>query len=147
MRIIGVDMAYFEVRNISKSFNEYKAVDDVSFMLEKGEILSIIGPSGVGKTTLLRCLNLLEYPDKGEYILNGEKIFEAAEEMPENEIRCIRKHFGLVFQNFNLFPQYTVKENVTLAAKLNNSDPDYRNKADELLKNLRKAYNLTSTDE
>ncbi|MBR5341274.1 MAG: amino acid ABC transporter ATP-binding protein [Erysipelotrichaceae bacterium] len=129
-------MAYFEVRNISKSFNEYKAVDDVSFMLEKGEILSIIGPSGVGKTTLLRCLNLLEYPDKGEYILNGEKIFEATEEMPENEIRSIRKHFGLVFQNFNLFPQYTVKENVTLAAKLNNIDPDYRNKADELLKKL-----------
>ena len=98
----------------------WSVLRDISFSLEKGEALAIIGSSGSGKTTLLRCLNFLETPDKGVIRVGDKVIFDASDPRShtEQEIRQQRLHFGLVFQSFNLFPQYTVLENVTLAGKL-----------------------------
>ena len=95
-------------------------VHDISFSLEQGQALAIIGSSGSGKTTLLRCLNFLETPNQGRILVNGELLFDAADPKTqlESEIRKKRLHFGLVFQNFNLFPQYTALQNVTLAREL-----------------------------
>ena len=107
-------MSILEVKNIKKNFGTNQVLKDVSFSLEEGQVLAIIGSSGSGKTTLLRCLNFLETPDSGEIYVNGKQLLSQSEE----EIRQNRLHFGLVFQNFNLFPQYTVLENVTLAPKL-----------------------------
>lgn len=113
-------MSILEIKNVKKSFGQNEVLKDISFSLNKGETLSIIGSSGSGKTTLLRCLNFLEVPDEGTFVLNGNPIFEACKKrrMKESEIRENRLHFGLVFQQFNLFPQYTVLRNVTLAAEL-----------------------------
>ena len=114
-------MSVLEVRNIRKSFDGKKQVlDGINFSLEKGESVAIIGSSGSGKTTLLRCLNFLEQPDEGEIRVDGNLIFDAADPdtQKDSEIRKKRLHFGLVFQNFNLFPQYTAKENVMLASQL-----------------------------
>jgi polar amino acid transport system ATP-binding protein len=109
-----------EVRNIEKQFGMLQVLKKIEFSLERGETLAIIGSSGSGKTTLLRCLNFLEKPDKGQIIVNGEVIFDAMDPdtQRESEVRKKRLHFGLVFQNFNLFPQYTVLKNVTLALEL-----------------------------
>ena len=107
-------MAVLEVKNLTKRFGGLEVLKGVSFSLEKGQVLAIIGSSGGGKSTLLRCLNFLETPDSGEIIVDGKQLLAGSEE----EIRKNRLHFGLVFQNFNLFPQYTVLENVTLAPKL-----------------------------
>ncbi|NCB41663.1 MAG: amino acid ABC transporter ATP-binding protein [Clostridia bacterium] len=113
-------MPVLEVENIEKNFGELKVLSGIDFTLEKGESLAIIGSSGSGKTTLLRCLNFLEKPDKGRIKVNGEIIFDAQDlsTQYEGEVRKKRLHFGLVFQNFNLFPQYTTLKNVTLAAEL-----------------------------
>ena len=113
-------MSILEVKNICKSFGRNHVLRGIDFTLDQGEVLSIIGSSGSGKTTLLRCLNSLEFADEGEIIVNGETIFSAAEKKrhSEAELRQKRLHFGLVFQNFNLFPQYSVLENVTLAPRL-----------------------------
>ncbi len=113
-------MSILEVNHIEKHFGATKVLDDISFSLEKGQALSIIGSSGSGKTTLLRCLNFLEKPDGGSISVNGNTIFDAADltTQSEREIRAKRLHFGLVFQNFNLFPQYTALQNVTLAREL-----------------------------
>ena len=113
-------MAVLEVQNIRKSFGELEVLQGIDFSLEKGETLAIIGSSGSGKTTLLRCLNFLETPDKGVISVRGEKLFDAAEHAArsESDIRKKRLHFGLVFQSFNLFPQYTALQNVTLAREL-----------------------------
>ena len=113
-------MAILDVRNIEKHFDKTPVLEDISFSLEEGQALSIIGSSGSGKTTLLRCLNFLETPDGGSIYVRGEKLFDAAEaqNINESDIRKKRLHFGLVFQNFNLFPQYTALENVTLAREL-----------------------------
>jgi len=112
-------MSILEVKNLKKSFGKTEVLKDISFSVEKGEVISILGSSGSGKTTLLRCLNFLETPDLGEILVNGETIFSAsAEKMSDEEIRRHRLNFGLVFQQFNLFPQYTVLENLTLAANL-----------------------------
>ena len=115
-------MAVLEVKNINKSFGRNHVLRGINFTLDKGEVLSIIGSSGSGKTTLLRCLNSLEFADEGQIIVNGDTIFDAAvnKRPSEAELRQKRLHFGLVFQNFNLFPQYSVLENVTLAPKLLN---------------------------
>ena len=113
-------MAILEVQHIEKHFGATKVLEDISFSLEKGQALAIIGSSGSGKTTLLRCLNFLETPDQGRILVEGKTIFDAAdpETQKEREVRKKRLHFGMVFQSFNLFPQYTALENVTLADKL-----------------------------
>lgn len=113
-------MAVLEVRNIEKSFDKTSVLKGIDFSLEKGEVLAIIGSSGSGKTTLLRCLNFLETPDSGTITVNGETLFDGGDKskMTEKYIREKRLHFGLVFQSFNLFPQYTVLKNVTLASEL-----------------------------
>ncbi len=113
-------MPILEVHHIEKHFKDTQVLNDISFSLEKGQVLAIIGSSGSGKTTLLRCLNFLEQPNQGSIRINGNIIFDAADPSTQNEreIRKKRLHFGLVFQNFNLFPQYTALENVTLARKL-----------------------------
>ena len=107
-------MAVLEVKNLKKRFGELDVLKGVSFSLEKGQVLALIGSSGGGKSTLLRCLNFLETPDEGQILVNGKPLLSGSEE----EIRKNRLHFGLVFQNFNLFPQYTVLENITLAPGL-----------------------------
>lgn len=111
-------MSVLEVKNIKKSFGKTKVLKDVSFSLQKGQVLAIIGSSGSGKTTLLRCLNFLETPDDGQIIVDGKTLFSAGTKYNDQQIRENRLHFGLVFQNFNLFPQYTVLKNVTLAPAL-----------------------------
>lgn len=113
-------MAILEVRNIEKHFGRTNVLEDVSFSMEEGNALAIIGSSGSGKTTLLRCLNFLERPDSGQIIVNGETLFDASKEGRDKdaELRKKRLHFGMVFQQFNLFPQYTALENVTLAERL-----------------------------
>ena len=110
-------MAVLQVKNIKKRFGKTEVLKGVSFSLEKGQVLAIIGASGSGKTTLLRCLNFLETPDEGEIWVDEQQLLASTR---EEDIRKNRLHFGLVFQNFNLFPQYTVLENVTLAPKLMN---------------------------
>ena len=107
-------MCVLQVNNIKKGFGSTDVLKGVSFSLEQGQVLTIIGSSGSGKTTLLRCLNFLETPDEGEILVNGKVLTTGNDE----EIRQNRLHFGLVFQNFNLFPQYTVLENITLAPTL-----------------------------
>lgn len=113
-------MPVLEVENIKKSFGNTEVLKGISFSLEKGEVLSVIGSSGSGKTTLLRCLNFLEEAEEGTITVNGEKIYDGAsgKKMKDDEIRKNRLHFGLVFQNFNLFPQYNVLRNITLAPSL-----------------------------
>ncbi len=113
-------MAILEVRDIKKNFGKNEVLKGISFELEKGEVLTIIGSSGSGKTTLLRCLNYLEVPDNGKITVNGNAVFNSEEknEYTEANIRDLRLHFGLVFQSFNLFPQYTVLENIMLAPTL-----------------------------
>ena len=109
-------MAILEVKNLKKGFGATDVLKGVSFSLEQGQVLAIIGSSGSGKTTLLRCLNFLETPDQGDIIVGGKCLTGA--DLTEEQIRQNRLHFGLVFQNFNLFPQYTVLENITLAPNL-----------------------------
>ena len=109
-------MAVLEVNNLKKGFGGMDVLKGVSFSLDQGQVLAIIGSSGSGKTTLLRCLNFLETPDEGEILVNGRLL--TGSNLSEDQIRENRLHFGLVFQNFNLFPQYTVLQNITLAPTL-----------------------------
>lgn len=128
-------MAILEVQHVSKSFGNTEVLKDISFTLEKGKVLSLIGSSGSGKTTLLRCLNFLERPDGGVIRVNGETLFDAEdpETKQESEIRRKRLHFGLVFQSFNLFPQYTALQNVMLAKELLEKEkPDYKSRKKEI---------------
>ncbi|MCI9608732.1 MAG: amino acid ABC transporter ATP-binding protein [Oscillibacter sp.] len=125
-------MAILEVQHIEKHFGDTQVLKDISFTLEQGQALSIIGSSGSGKTTLLRCLNFLERPDHGAISVKGNVIFAAADPSTQSEkdIRQKRLHFGLVFQNFNLFPQYTALQNVTLARELLAKERGGENKED-----------------
>ena len=113
-------MSILTVQHLEKHFENTKVLNDISFSLEEGQALSIIGSSGSGKTTLLRCLNFLETPDAGTITVQNEVLFDAAKRVAQSEaeIRKKRLHFGMVFQSFNLFPQYTALENVTLAREL-----------------------------
>ncbi len=113
-------MALLEIKGFKKKFENLEVLKGIDFELEKGETLAVIGSSGSGKTTLLRCLNFLERPDEGKMYLKGELLFDSAnrQRASETAIRKKRLHFGLVFQNFNLFPQYNVFENLCLAPKL-----------------------------
>lgn len=129
-------MAVLEVNNIEKHFGSTRVLKDVSFSLEKGNALAIIGSSGSGKTTLLRCLNFLETPNQGTISVNGETVFDASRpvKMSDRELRSKRLHFGMVFQAFHLFPQYTALENVTLAEKLLAQErPDYKQNRKQIL--------------
>ncbi len=133
-------MAVLVVKNIYKSFGKTEVLKGIDFSLEKGQVLSIIGSSGSGKTTLLRCLNSLEFADKGTITVNDTVIFdgERKSKRSDAELRERRLHFGLVFQSFNLFPQYTVLENITLAPNLLKKDTPENNKkrAMELLEQV-----------
>ena len=113
-------MAILQVQNLEKHFGTTQVLKDISFELEQGQAMAIIGSSGSGKTTLLRCLNFLETPTRGKILVQGQTLFDAEDPttQKESEVRKKRLHFGMVFQSFNLFPQYTVLENVTLAKKL-----------------------------
>lgn len=113
-------MAFLEVRNLYKNFGDVSVLKGIDFDLEKGEVLSILGSSGGGKTTLLRCLNFLETPTSGSIAIQGETIFDGEQSLAltDTQLRANRLHFGLVFQNFNLFPQYNVTKNITLAMDL-----------------------------
>ena len=113
-------MSLLKVENIQKSFGKAQVLKDISFSLEKGEVLAIIGSSGSGKTTLLRCLNFLETPQSGKITVNDSVLLDCGNKAKTSdaEIRKNRLHFGLVFQSFNLFPQYNVLKNVTLAPGL-----------------------------
>ena len=133
-------MAILEVHNIEKHFGPTRVLEDISFDLEKGQALAIIGSSGSGKTTLLRCLNFLEKPNQGTIAVNGNVIFDAADPATqrENEVRKKRLHFGMVFQSFNLFPQYTALKNVTLAKELLSQErPDFKQNKKSILEEIR----------
>ena len=135
-------MAVLEVKNLQKSFDKLEVLKDIDFSLDKGETIAIIGSSGSGKTTLLRCLNFLESPDGGAIAVNGKTIFDAddSQTQKEKEIRKKRLHFGLVFQNFNLFPQYSVLENVCLASKLLSKErEDYKKNRKQIIADIEKA--------
>ena len=129
-------MSILEVKDLEKHFNKTQVLNGISFTLEKGQALTIIGSSGSGKTTLLRCLNFLETPDGGSIAVNGETLFDAADPATRREadVRRKRLHFGLVFQSFNLFPQYTALGNVTLAPQLLAKErADYKQNKKEIL--------------
>ena len=132
-------MPVLEVHNIEKHFGATRVLEDITFSLEEGQALAIIGSSGSGKTTLLRCLNFLERPDQGRICVQGETLFDAADPATqrEDEVRRKRLHFGLVFQSFNLFPQYTALENVTLARELlAKEDPQFKGKKKRILEEI-----------
>ena len=127
-------MVQLEVKNLVKSFGATSVLKGVNFSLEKGEVLSIIGSSGGGKTTLLRCLNFLEMASSGDIFIEGESVFHS-EPLSMPMVRSdAQKIMGLVFQQFNLFPQYSVMGNLTLAPRLHAKEqPDYKNRKKEML--------------
>lgn len=133
-------MAYLEIKNYKKAFNNFQVLKGIDFSLEKGQVLSIIGPSGSGKSTLLRAINFLEKADEGTMTLDGQVLFDASSSNKDGEtiLREKRLNFGLVFQSFNLFPQYSVLKNITLAPTLllNDKLKDYK-------KELKKDKNLS----
>ena len=132
-------MAILKVENVAKRFGVTEVLNNISFSLEEGEVLAIIGSSGSGKTTLLRCLNFLEWLDSGRITVRGETLFDAADggRHDEQAIRQKRLHFGLVFQAFNLFPQYTAFENVVLARELAAQKlPDYKKNKKNIIEEI-----------
>ena len=129
-------MAILEVKDIKKSFGKTEVLKGVSFSLNEGEVLSVIGSSGSGKTTLLRCINFLETADSGKITVDGDVIFDGEDKTKKNakETREKQLKIGLVFQQFNLFPQYDVLDNVTLAVKLQAKErPDYKQNKKQIL--------------
>ena len=140
-------MAILEVRNLKKKFGNTEVLKGIDFSLEKGEVLVIIGSSGSGKTTLLRCLNFLETADSGQIVVNGEVLFDGDAQKREShdEIRNKRLHFGLVFQQFNLFPHYNIITNVRLAAELLTKEKLNRKKT-ELARKAKSAIKAVKTE-
>ena len=141
-------MAILEVKDIKKSFGKTEVLKGVSFSLNEGEVLSIIGSSGSGKTTLLRCINFLETADSGKITVDGDVIFDGEDHSKKKakETREKQLKIGLVFQQFNLFPQYNVLDNVTLAVKLKAKErPDYKQNKKQILAEIEeKALKLLS---
>lgn len=132
-------MKILEVKNLAKNFGKIQVLKGIDFSMEKGEVVAIIGSSGSGKTTLLRCINFLEDADKGQILVEGNCIYEGenAKKLTPAEIRKNQLNFGLVFQSFNLFPQYTAFENVTLAPKLLAKErPDYKQNKKQILEEI-----------
>ncbi|MBR3594350.1 MAG: amino acid ABC transporter ATP-binding protein [Clostridia bacterium] len=133
-------MAFLEISNLTKSFGKTEVLKGINFSIEKGEVVSIIGSSGSGKTTLLRCLNFLEIANGGTITIDDNCIFDASlhKKLSEAQKRINRLHFGLVFQSFNLFPQYNVLKNVMLAPTLlkTGSKEDIRETAEQLLERV-----------
>ena len=132
-------MPVLEVHNIEKHFGSTKVLEAISFSLEQGQALAIIGSSGSGKTTLLRCLNFLETPNQGRILVQGETLFDADDPATqrESEVRKKRLHFGMVFQSFNLFPQYTARKNVCLARELlAQEQPDFKARKAEIFREI-----------
>ena len=132
-------MPILEVHHIEKHFGATRVLEDISFELEQGQALAIIGSSGSGKTTLLRCLNFLETPDRGRILVRDKVLFDAGDPATqrESEIRKKRLHFGMVFQSFNLFPQYTALKNVTLAKELLAQErPDFKQNKKAILEGI-----------
>lgn len=132
-------MSILEVKGLKKDFDNLKVLKGIDFSLEKGETLAIIGASGSGKTTLLRCLNFLETPTQGQILVDGKVVFDAANQkmLSDKEVRDRRLHFGLVFQSFNLFPQYTALKNVTLAKELLAKErPDFKSNKKKILEEI-----------
>ena len=131
-------MAVLEVNGLHKSFGKVEVLKGVDLSLEKGEVMAIIGSSGGGKTTLLRCINVLEIAEQGTIKVNDNVIFDGSKSISEEEMRQNRLHFGMVFQQFNLFPQYTVKDNITLAPTLlkTGTAEEIDAKAEELMKKV-----------
>lgn len=132
-------MAVLEVKNLYKSFDKTEVLKGVSFSMEKGNVLSVLGSSGSGKTTMLRCINFLETANKGQIFVNGECIFDAETEkkVTAAEMRRRQLQLGLVFQSFNLFPQYTALENVLLAPKLHAKElPDYKSRKKQIIEEI-----------
>ena len=133
-------MPVLSVENLNKSFGKTEVLRGISFTLDRGNVLSIIGSSGSGKTTLLRCLNFLETPDTGRILVNNQPLYDSADKATQrdSDVRKKRLHFGLVFQNFNLFPQYTALKNVILAKELlAQEQEDYRANKGEILKSIK----------
>ena len=143
-------MPILEVQNIRKSFGSTLVLDDISFSMEKGTALSLIGSSGSGKTTLLRCLNFLEKPDFGIIRVNGETLLDASSAHKTDthrSTRLKRLHFGLVFQSFNLFPQYTALDNVMLAEKLlAKEQPDWKERKADRIREIREHAEMLLKD-
>ncbi len=131
-----INMSILEVKHVQKSFGNTEVLKDITFSMEEGTALSIIGSSGSGKTTLLRCLNFLETPDGGTISVRGETLFDAGlhEKAGDEEIRRKRLHFGMVFQSFNLFPQYTALENVMLAPRLLSEEKGKKEEEEEKIR-------------
>ena len=133
-------MAILEVKNLCKSFGKTNVLNGINFSMEEGSILGILGSSGSGKTTILRCINFLETADKGQIYVNGDLIFDGddAKKLNASQIRERQLNFGLVFQSFNLFPQYTALENVMLAPKeLAKEREDYKKNKAQIIAQIR----------
>ncbi|MBP5454445.1 MAG: amino acid ABC transporter ATP-binding protein [Lachnospiraceae bacterium] len=130
---VNNDQVLFEITNLSKSFEGTDVLKGISTTVKKGEVLAIIGPSGSGKSTFLRCLNLLEEPTGGEILFEGSKLND-----PKSDINALRERIGMVFQQFNLFPHMSVKENIELAPMkvLGKSKEEASKKAEELLRRI-----------
>ncbi len=132
-------MSILEVSNLKKSFGKTEVLKGISLSLEEGQVMSIIGSSGSGKTTLLRCINFLETADSGKIIVDGDVIFDGEDKTKHKakETREKQLKIGLVFQQFNLFPQYNVLDNVTLAVKLKAKErPDYKQNKKQIHKEI-----------
>ena len=132
-------MSILEVTNLKKSFGKNEVLKGISLSLEEGQVMSVIGSSGSGKTTLLRCINFLETADSGKIMVDGDAIFDGEDKTVRKakEIREKQLKIGLVFQQFNLFPQYNVLDNVTLAVKLKAKErPDYKQNKKQILKEI-----------
>ena len=141
-------MAILEVSNLKKSFGKTEVLKGISLSLEEGQVMSVIGSSGSGKTTLLRCINYLETADSGKIYIDGDMIFdgESNDKLTAKQKRDRQLKIGLVFQQFNLFPQYNVLDNVTLAVKLQAKErPDWKQNKKQILKEIdEKALKLLS---